>query len=110
MYGYPKIIATRHDVDVLMGYLGSGWATDENKAKGVGYLQSLIDNSKCYVFDKVLADGEQPTGPAPEYIVLAQEDGTRRQEHLIDDPAALIHRMGYTVAEVAALINTIQGV
>jgi hypothetical protein len=109
MYGYPKLIATRHDVDVLMGYLGSEWATEENKAKGVAFFRGLIASARAYVFDRMLAEGEAAAGPLPEYIVLVQEDGTRRQERLVDDPAGRIYRLGYTVAEVEAMIATIEG-
>lgn len=108
MYGYPKTIATKHDVDVMMSYLGSKWATGENKVRGLSFLNGLIDGRKSYVFDKVLADGETPTGGAPDYLVLTQEDGTRRQMKLADDPAARIYRMGYTVAEIEVLIATVQ--
>lgn len=109
MRGYPKRIATKHDVEVLMGYLGSGWATEDNKAKGLAFMQGLIEQSKGYVFDRNLAEAEAPTGPAPGCIVLVQEDGTRRQEVLTDDPAAMIYRLGYTVAEVEAMITKIEG-
>lgn len=109
MHGYPKIIATRHDVDVLMGYLGSEWATEENKVKGLAFFRGMIERSRCYVFDKILASGEDPSGTTPEYLVLTQEDGSRRQERLVDDPAAMIYRLSYTVAEVEAMITTIEG-
>lgn len=108
MHGYPKHIATRHDIDVLMGYLGSEWATEENKAKGLAFFQGLIENSRSYVFDRMLAEGEPADGPAPEYIVLTQEDGSRRQERLAADRRRG-RRLGYTVAEVEAMIATIEG-
>lgn len=109
MYGYPKTIETKHDVDVLMAYMGSKWATEENIRRGLEFLRGLVSGRKAYVFDKMLAEGEGPTGPAPGCIVLAQEDGSRRQEVLADDPYARIYRMGFTVAEVEALIAHIEG-
>lgn len=109
MYGYPRTIQTRHDVEYLIGYLGSDWASDENRAKGLEFLRGLIDNRQSYAFDRTLPEGEEPDGPAPEYIVLTDEDGARRQERLTDDPAAMIHRLGYAVAEVEKLIATVEG-
>lgn len=109
MYGYPKTIATRADAEYLLGYLGSPWATPENIQRGLLFFEGMLAHSKAYVFDRNLAEAEEPTGPAPDYIVLVQEDGTRRQEVLADDPAALIHRLGYTVAEVEAIITDIKG-
>ncbi len=109
MHGYPKQIATRYDVEALMSYLGSAWATEENIAKGLAFFRGLIEHSRCYVFDKILAPGEDPSGPEPEYLVLAQEDGARRQERLVDDPGARIYRMGYTVTDIEAMISTIEG-
>lgn len=114
MYGYPKHVNTRADIEHLMGYLGSPWATPENKERGLSLLQGLIDSSKSYVFDRNLGATEQPDGPEPNYIVLEvpQDDGSvvRRQEKLVDDPNARIHRLGLTVAEVQSFIATVQGV
>mgnify|MGYP001469347743 CR=1 FL=1 len=70
MHGFPAIIKTRADVDLLIGYLGTDWATPENKARGVDMLQSLIDRQQAYFFDRVLAENESPDGPEPEYKVL----------------------------------------
>lgn len=109
MYGYPKTIKTRHDVEYLVGYLGSPWATDENKARGLDYLRGLRDNTQHYVFDRELGESEQPDGAEPGYIVLTdEEEGTRRQLKLAANPAAAIHRLGFTVAEVEQLIQTVE--
>jgi hypothetical protein len=105
MYGYPKQIATRTDAEYLLGYLGSPWATPENIQRGLLFFEGMLAHAKSYVFDRNLAEGEEPD---PDCIVLVQEDGTRRQEALADDPAALIYRMGYTVAEVEAIITQIK--
>lgn len=109
MYGYPKTINTRHDVEYLVGYLGSAWATEENKARGLDYLRGLRDNTRHYVFDRELGESEQPDGPEPDYLVLTdEEEGTRRQMVLADNPNATIHRLGFTVAEVDQLIQTVE--
>lgn len=109
MYGFPKHVNTRSDIDHLMSYLGSRWATEENKARGVDLLQGLIERSKHHVFDRTLTADEQPDGPEPDYIVITDEDGTRRQYQLQDDPAARIHRLSLTVAEAESFIATVQG-
>jgi len=113
MYGYPKVINTRKDVELLVGYLGTSWATPELVARGLAYLKGLRDKTKHYVFDRVLADGEDPDGGEPDYRVLEEEadDGStvRRQYTLEDNPRAPIHRLGFTVDEVQALIDQIEG-
>ena len=109
MYGYPKIINTRHDIEYLVSYLGSKWATAENKARGLAYLQALRDKTQHYVVDRVLAEGEDPDGPEPGYRVTEDENGVRTQYLLADDPNAPIHRLGFADAEVEQLIQTIEG-
>lgn len=108
MYGYPKVINTRQDVEYLVGYLGTDWATEENKQRGLAYLYALRDKTQHYVFDRVLADGEEPDGPEPEYRVTEDEEGARHQHRLEEDPNALIHRLGFTEAEVQQLIQTVE--
>ncbi len=109
MYGYPKIIKTRHDVEHLTSYLGSKWATQANIERGLAFLRGLQDNTTRYVFDRILAAGEQPTGDEPQYRVLTNDDGEREQFTLEEDPTARIHRLGFTQAEVQQFIDTIEG-
>lgn len=109
MYGYPKTISTRYDVDYLVGYLGSKWATPENAQRGLAFLEGLRDNTRHYVFDRALDEGEAQDGPEPDYRVIEDEDGTRQQFILEDDPNARIHRLGFTQDEVQELIDTIDG-
>ncbi len=108
MYGYPKIINTRHDVEYLVGYLGSKWATPENTQRGLAYLHSLRDRTQHYVFDRALEEGEAPDGDEPDYRVIEDEDGARHQHRLEDDPNAPIYRLGFTVEEVEQLIQTVE--
>lgn len=105
MYGYPKSIRTKADVEFLMGYLGSGWATPENVGRGLDLLRGLKDD-QVYGFDRVLGEAESPDGPEPDYIVLTQEDGARHQMLRVSDPSAMIHRLGLTEAEVNEMITT----
>lgn len=107
MYGYPKVIRRRADVEFLMGYLGTGWASAENVERGLSFLRGLKDD-QVYVFDRVLAEAESPDGPEPDYIVLVQEDGVRHQMRRETDPSALIHRLGFTEADVDQMITTVE--
>lgn len=109
MYGYPPTINTRHDVEYLVGYLGSKWATEANVERGLNFLRGLRDNTHAFVFDRVLEEGEQPDGAEPDYRVMEDEDGQRHQYRLEENPRAPIFRLGFTVEEVDALIDTIEG-
>ncbi|PWG62871.1 hypothetical protein [Sediminicurvatus halobius] len=108
MYGYPKTISTRYDVEYLVSFLGTPWATEDNKRRGLAFLRGLKERQKAYTFDRTLAESEEPDGPEPEYLVLTDEEGIRRQHRLTDDPNALIHRLGFTEAEVDDLIATVE--
>lgn len=107
MYGYPKVIRRKADVEFLMQYLGSSWATAENVERGLSFLRGLKDD-QVYVFDRVLAEAESPDGPEPDYLVLVQEDGARHQMRRETDPQALIHRLGFTEADVDQMIMTVE--
>lgn len=113
MKGYPKQIATRQDVDHLMNYLGTTHDTPELRAQGLVFVRGLLDTQKHYVFDKVLATAESPTGPEPDYVVrdvMLPDDTTERHQFaLVDNPGALIYQLGYSVADVNALITQLGG-
>ena len=109
MYGYPKTIQTRHDVDLLLGYLNSEWATESNIERGLRYLNGLIDSRKAYFFDRALSDGESPDGPEPDYRVMTDDEtGERAQYALQENPQAWINRLGLTVEEVQGMIDQIE--
>nr|BDD47146.1 hypothetical protein 20 [Saccharospirillaceae bacterium] len=110
MHGYPKIIKTRQDVDYLVGYLGSAWATAENIERGLGFLKSVGDNTQHYVFDRALGESEEPDGDEPDYRVMTDDDtGERHQFVLTDNPNALIHKLGFSETEIQQLIDTVEG-
>ena len=109
MKGYPKIIATKSDIEYLMGYLGSPLATAENKNKGLAFLNSLL-NTKVYQFDKILVGAELPTGTEPDYKVLdgqGENNNERHQFVLAEDVNAKIHKLGLSVIEVQNYISTV---
>ncbi len=110
MYGYPKSIKTRFDVEYLAGYLGSDWATPDNVQRGLGFLRGLRDNTQHYVFDRVLSESETPDGVEPEYKVMTDDEaGERHQFVLTDNPNAPIHKLGFSVPEVQAMIDMTEG-
>lgn len=109
MYGYPKVIKTRHDVEYLVGYLGSKWATPANIERGLAFLRGLQENTTRYVFDRTLTEDEQPDGDEPDYRVMSSDEGGREQFKRKEDPGARIHKLGFTQNEVQQLIDTIEG-
>lgn len=109
MYGYPSVIKTRADVELLVSYLGTDWATPDLLERGLAYLRGLRDNTQHYVFDRTLEEDEDPDGDEPDYRVVTDEDGERRQFKLEDNPRAPIHKLGFSVDEVQSLIDDIEG-
>ena len=63
---------------------------------------------QAYFFDRVLSDAEDPDGQEPDYIVLTDEDGTRRQHKLQDDPHSEMVRMGLTASDIDAYIAELE--
>jgi len=104
MQGKPLHINTRDDYDRMHAAALSGGI---NPADMLSVWRGLLAGARIYVFDRILADGEA-AGPSPDYIVMVQDDGTRRQERLADDPFAMIHRLGYTEAEVESRIAELE--
>ena len=108
MHGFPKVINTRQDIDHLLQILDSKWATRENIDRAMSYLQGLKDGTQSYQFDRVLNDGEEPDGNYPDYLVLTDEDGLRRQHAFAHDQNATLYRLGLTETEVDQILNTLE--
>lgn len=110
MYGYPKSIKTRFDAEHLATYLNSNWATPENVQRGLSYLRGLRDNTQHYVFDRALAEGEEPGGSEPGFRVMTDDETAERSQFVLtDNPNAPIHKLGFSVPEVRAMIDEIEG-
>jgi len=108
---FPKIIATKADIDFLISNLGSPSATVENKKKGLVFLNGLL-NTKVYQFDKTLTATEPATGPEPDYKVLENQGENNDERHqfvFVEDPNAKIHKLGLTVAQVQDYITQVEG-
>jgi hypothetical protein len=104
MHGIPRILQTRADFDLALAMARSGEAHPPIVA---AHFAGLIEASRTYVFDKVLAEGEAPDGSMPAYCVLEGSEAlpTRAQLKQVTDPVARLFALGYTVAEVETIIT-----
>lgn len=65
--------------------------------------QSLLDTASHYVFDRILAAGEQPPAPEPAFRVCEETNdaGTARTLFRLEaDPNSTMSRLGFTSAEI----------
>lgn len=108
MRGLPTTVRTRGDIEQLMALLNTEAVTPERIAWGIVTLNALLATRQCYVFDRILADDEDPDGSEPEYRVVTDEDGSRRQNKLKANPAGRIYRMGLSDAEVEDWITQLE--
>ena len=111
MQGYPKNIATKADIEYLMSYLGTASASDENKKRGISYLNALL-NTKHYVFDRTLTADEAPDGSAPDYKVIDSQGDEQNERHqflLQENDEAQLYKMELTKTEVQNWITEIEG-
>lgn len=108
MQGIPKILQTRADFDLALDMARRGEAS---RAAVAQHFRGLVEAARHYVFDRVLADGEAPDGAPPEYWVIepTEDNPQRRQEKRTLDPEARLFKLGYSLAEVEAIINELEG-
>lgn len=108
MHGIPRILQTREDFDLALAAARSGEA---DKTIVAGHFKGLIEAAHYYAFDRYLADGEAPDGAPPEYWVIepTEYQPQRRQEKRTLDPEARLFKLGYSLAEVEAIINELEG-
>jgi hypothetical protein len=108
MQGIPKILQTRADFDMALDLARRGEA---GRAAVARHFRGLIEAAHHYVFDRVLADGEAPDGEPPEYWVIEASESLpeRRQERRVVDTNARLFQLGYTLAEVEAIVNELEG-
>lgn len=95
MNGFPKILNTKQDyLNCLEGY------PSETKKE----LQRLLDDRFIWKNNGEIAVGQFPTEDATHKIIT-DKDGKVSQLELIEDEAAKIFRIGFTVEEVEELIG-----
>ena len=91
MRGFPKFFNTKADVlNSLALY------PDETRA----YIRTLLDNRKLWMQTAYTAPGVNDE----THYVHTDEAGTVYQMEYMDDPNGDIPRLGFTVAEMEALI------
>lgn len=114
MKGIPhNQLKTAGDFERLHTMALDGELRPREVATLIGYWRSLLDGRWRYDRDRVLAAGEEPDGPEPDYRVLIEEadDGTeeRRQFKRVEDANARIHVLGYDAATVENKITELEG-
>lgn len=106
MISIPSILNTRADYDRALSKAKKG---EQPAAHVLPHFIGLRDNRYHYVFDKHLANDEQPTGQSPDFIVLHDSESEQitqlKREEMKD---ALIYKLGYTVKEVTQIINELE--
>jgi len=115
MRGIPKnALMTRDDFELLQQMARDSELRPQHIEGLRKQWQGLLNGRKKYVFDRVLADGEAADGSEPDYLVLEREDEasgetSRVQHRLVDDDACRMAKLGYTAAEVTAMIDELDG-
>ena len=107
MHGVPARLQTREDYERIHAAALRG---EVDRRAVIRHLEGLLSGRWDYQFDRYLDEGETPDGEAPEYIVLEQEDGRRRQERRTFAQGAAIEILGYSESEVLAKIAELQEV
>lgn len=106
MISIPTVLNTRADYDRALGKARKG---EQPAAEVLPHFIGLRDNRYTYVFDKLLAENEQPDGGRPEYIVLDDSETEQRtQLKRTEMTNAAIFTLGYTVAAVKKIIKELE--
>jgi hypothetical protein len=115
MKGIPKkALMTREDFELLQQMARDGKLRPQHVDRLRRQWQGLLNGRKVYVFDRELADGEEADGSEPDYRVLEREDEetgeiVRVQYKLTDDDTCRMVKLGYTSADVTAMIDELDG-
>ena len=111
MKGLPRRIATLADLDVLRGFIGTGFDTPENRAAIRAMLEAIRATHQQYVFTRVLATEADRAGPEPQFRVLevADEGGVVEwhEFELRESPHSRLAALGVSVTEIDALIDEV---
>lgn len=102
MQGFPKVIATKQDVENLI--------TDYPQEL-ILFLQGLLENRKIWQVTSELDDPEEGITDETHMVhtdlaAMGMPEKYFQMEYK-NDPNSKIYRMGYTVVEVEALIESI---
>lgn len=106
MISIPNNLSTRADYDRA---LAKARKSEQPAADVLQHFVGLCENRFTYVFDKNLADAQEPDGEAPDYIVLTDSDTEQRtQLKRTEMTNAAIFTLGYTVAAVKKIIKELE--
>lgn len=108
MHGLPNVLQTRADFDAALALAADG---EVDKASLAQHFAGLIEATKRYSFDRILADGEEADGDMPEFCVTeaSERDPVRRQLKIETDTVARLFVLGYTIDEVETIIKDLEG-
>ena len=105
MRGFPKNLNTKFDYEYVIENFTD---TPENTARVKKELQDLIDSVKGWFFVKNLSSPAQGIEDATHKVVTNKDENdqeTYAQYELKDNPTCKLFQLGFTVAEVQALID-----
>lgn len=109
MRGFPAHLNTKQDYLSVHQLVLAGELPREEL---IAHYDALLNTRHEYVFNRLLAHGEEPDGPEPIYRVMEEEnaDGStvRAQYKLVENPDARLFRLGFSVEEVGSLIEEVE--
>ena len=107
MQNVPKILQTRDDFDLALDLARAG---DVSKLTVAQHFSGLAEAAHHFEFNRVLATGDAADGTMPDYCVIdaSEQDPIRRQLKRTIDPDARIFSLGYTLADITAIINELE--
>lgn len=111
MRGVPKnALMTRNDFELLQQRARDGELRPRQVEELKSRWQALLNGRLVYVFDRELTDTENPDGSEPDYRVVEDYDEStgetiRKQFKLVDDSTCRMAKLGYTEADVDAMID-----
>lgn len=108
MHGIPNILQTKVDFERVRAMAVAGECP---AAAAVRHFSGLLEARWAYEFSRELADEEQPDGEMPEYLVTQTEDESvsKKVQHIRkEQPGAKLFLLGYTVADVEAIITQLE--
>lgn len=105
MRGFPKNLNTKFDYEFVLANFTD---TAEGKAKVKQEFQKLLDSVKGWFFVKDLPSAEAGIEDETHKVVVSKnenDEDTFTQYELRDNPTCKLFKLGFTVAEVQAIVD-----